>query len=262
MGGSAALWQLLAHLRDLRPRIVRQEIEPLAQIVDAEVVGAQAVRELVPGERRRDRGLRHARASSRRRPRSRRGRCADSRRRCGRARARFDMWRRSGRARPCAMASAIDAVNALASSQPARGTIGTHDVQALAARRLDEALEPEIVEPARAPRAPRRSPRSTARPRRDRDRRSAGRAAPAARRASPRDGSRPRRPARDRSARRDRRSRASAPSRRRRRAGSPRSGRARDAWRRSPSRRRRTASAAGSAPGPSMCGRIQSAMSV
>src|SRR5262245_11882696 len=51
---SPALRQRLAHLGDVGPGIARQKVHALAQIVDAEVVGADALRKLVPGERSRD----------------------------------------------------------------------------------------------------------------------------------------------------------------------------------------------------------------
>jgi len=48
---------VLAQLKEALPRIARQKAQPLAQIVDTEVIGAHALRELLPGERRRDRRL-------------------------------------------------------------------------------------------------------------------------------------------------------------------------------------------------------------
>ncbi len=54
---SLASWSrlhLLAQIKEPLPRIARQEAQPLAQIVETEVIGAHALRELLPGQRRRD----------------------------------------------------------------------------------------------------------------------------------------------------------------------------------------------------------------
>src|SRR5262245_9640064 len=47
----------LAQIEESLPRIGRQKAQPLAQIVDAKMIGTHAFRQLLPGERRRDRRL-------------------------------------------------------------------------------------------------------------------------------------------------------------------------------------------------------------